>query len=157
MKIVFLLTGKTTEEYIIKGIEDYSARIGKFAPFEIVTLRELRNIGSMPALLQKEKEGGKIIEFFRAGDYAVLLDERGKQYRSVEFAGWLEGKLMLPKRRIVFVAGGAWGFTDAVYKKSDTTLSLSKLTFSHQLVRLLFLEQLYRAFTIIKGVPYHHE
>ena len=157
MKIVFLLTGKTTEDYIIKGIEDYSARIEKFAPFEIVTLRDLRNVGSMSALLQKEKEGGKIIEFFRAGDYAVLLDERGKEYRSVEFAGWLEDKLMIPKRRIVFVAGGAWGFSDAVYRKSDTSMSLSKLTFSHQMVRLLFLEQLYRAFTIIRKVPYHHE
>ncbi len=157
MKIVLLLTGKTTEEYIIKGIEDYSARIRKFSAFEMVILRDLKNTGSMPPATQKEKEGERIMEFFAPGDYIILLDERGTQYRSIELAGWLEERLMSQVKRIVFVTGGPWGFSDGVRDRADMSLSLSRLTFSHQLVRLLFLEQLYRAFTIIRGVPYHHE
>lgn len=157
MKIVFLLTGRTTEEYIIKGIEDYSARIRKFSAFEINALRDLKNTGSMPPAVQKEKEGERILQFISPGDYVVLLDERGIQFRSIELAGWLAERLMTTAKRIVFVAGGPWGFSDGVKGRADTSLSLSRLTFSHQLVRLLFLEQLYRAFTIIRGVPYHHE
>lgn len=157
MKIILLVAGKTTERYIEEGIEDYTARIRKFNSFEVVTQKEIRNFGSMPAAMVMEKEGNRMIDYFSPDDYVVLLDERGKDYRSTQFASWLEDKLILPKKRIVFVAGGPWGFSDAVYRRADSTLSLSNLTFSHQLVRLLFLEQLYRAFTIIKGIPYHHE
>ena len=103
------------------------------------------------------KEGKKIIQSVGVDDYVVLLDEKGKELRTVEFSAWMEKIFMLPKKRIVFVIGGPWGFSDEVYNRADFKMSLSKMTFPHQLVRLLFLEQLYRVFTIIKGEPYHHE
>ena len=106
---------------------------------------------------QKVKEGKKIIQVTNTDDYVILLDERGKAYRTIEFSGLMEKIFMLPKKRIVFVIGGSWGFSDDVYSRADLSMSLSKMTFPHQLVRLLFLEQLYRVFTIIKGEPYHHE
>ncbi|MBE3085137.1 MAG: 23S rRNA (pseudouridine(1915)-N(3))-methyltransferase RlmH [Bacteroidetes bacterium] len=106
---------------------------------------------------QKMKEGKKIIQSISVDDYVILLDERGKELRTVEFSGWVEKIFMLPKKRIMFIIGGPWGFSDEVYGRADFRMSLSKMTFPHQLVRLLFLEQLYRVFTIIKGEPYHHE
>ena len=106
---------------------------------------------------QKIKEGKKIIQSVRKDDYIILLDEKGVEYRTVEFAEWLEKRLMLPAKRIVFITGGPWGFSDEVYSVADFRLSLSRMTLPHQMVRLLFLEQLYRVFTIIKGEPYHHE
>jgi len=111
----------------------------------------------MPSRDQKMREGKQILRFIRTDDYLVILDEKGKEFSTVEFSSWLEKNFLLQKKRIVFVAGGAWGFSDEVYKKADMCISLSRLTFSHQMVRLLFLEQLYRAFTVIKGEPYHHE
>ena len=105
----------------------------------------------------KEKEGKKILESLKEGDYTVLLDEKGKEFRTVEFSSWLGNRLIQPPKRLVFVVGGAWGFAEEVYNKADMKLSLSKMTFPHQLVRLIFTEQLYRAFTIIRGEPYHHE
>jgi len=111
----------------------------------------------MPSQEQAGKEGKKIIRSLSADDYVVLLDERGKAMRTSELASWMEKLFMLPGKRLVFIIGGPWGFSREVYERADFTLSLSKLTFPHQLVRLLFLEQLYRAFTIIKGEPYHHE
>jgi len=111
----------------------------------------------MPEQEQKLKEAKNITESVGKGDYLVLLDERGKEFRTVEFAEWLEKRLMQPYKRILFVVGSSWGFSKEVYKIADMKISLSKMTFPHQLVRLLFTEQLYRAFTIIKGEPYHHE
>jgi 23S rRNA (pseudouridine1915-N3)-methyltransferase len=111
----------------------------------------------MPEQEQKLKEARKIIEAVGKDDYLVLLDEKGKEFRTVEFAGWLKQRLMMPNKRIVFVIGGPWGFSEEINKIADMKISLSRMTFPHQLVRLLFVEQLYRAFSIIKGEPYHHE
>ena len=157
MKIALLLTGKTTDKHIAEVIAFYSSRIKKYSVFEIITLPDLKNTRNMTVQEQKMKEGKKIIQSIGDDDYVILLDERGKELSTVEFSGLVEKIFMLPKKRILFIIGGPWGFSDEVYLSADLKLSLSKLTFPHQLVRLLFLEQLYRVFTILKGEPYHHE
>jgi len=157
MKIVLLQTGKTTDRCIAEVAELYKSRIKKYSGFEIISLPDLKNAANRSPLEQKIKEGEKIINFFNYDDYVVILDEKGKEFRTLEFSSWLEKVFMISKKRIVFVIGGAWGFSDEVYARADYKLSLSRLTFPHQLVRLLFLEQLYRVFTIIKGEAYHHE
>ena len=157
MKIALLQTGKTTDKHIAEVADLYTKRIKKYSGFEIITLPDLKNSGKMTVQEQKMKEGQRIIKAVSTDDYLILLDERGKELRTVEFSAWFEKVFMLPKRRIVFVIGGSWGFSDDVYDRADFKMSLSKMTFPHQLVRLLFLEQLYRIFTIIKGEPYHHE
>jgi 23S rRNA (pseudouridine1915-N3)-methyltransferase len=157
MKVALLQTGKTSEKYIAEGVNIYSERISKYAPFEILTIPDLRNTRGMSAGEQKSREGEKMLGFFRDDDYIVILDDKGKEYTTLEFSSFLEKTFMLPKKRIVFVAGGPWGISDDAMGRADVRLSLSKLTFSHQLVRLLFMEQLYRAFTVIRGEPYHHE
>jgi 23S rRNA (pseudouridine1915-N3)-methyltransferase len=157
MKIVLLQTGKTTDKHIAEVVDLYAGRIKKYSVFDIVTLPDLKNTRNMSVQEQKMKEGKKIIQSVSVDDYVILLDERGKELRTLEFSGWIEKIFMLPKKRIAFVIGGPWGFSDEVYGRADFRMSLSKMTFPHQLVRLLFLEQLYRVFTIIKGEPYHHE
>jgi len=157
MKIALLQTGKTTDKHIAEVVDLYASRIKKYSVFEIITLPDLKNTRNMSVQEQKMKEGKKIIQSISVDDYVILLDERGKELRTVEFSGWVEKIFMLPKKRIMFVIGGPWGFSDEVYGRADFRMSLSKMTFPHQLVRLLFLEQLYRVFTIIKGEPYHHE
>jgi 23S rRNA (pseudouridine1915-N3)-methyltransferase len=157
MKIALIQTGKTNERHVSEGIEIYSLRIKKYTGFEIVTIPDLKNTRNMPGHEQKTKEGNKILQSVGKDDYVVLLDERGKELRTSEFAGWLEKKFAASMKRIVFIIGGAWGFSEEVYSRADFRLSLSKMTFPHQMVRLLFAEQLYRAFTIIKGEPYHHD
>ncbi len=157
MKIILLLTGKTTEKYIIEGVANYLERISRFANFEIITIPGLKNTGNMTIEEVKCKEGRQILNSLTDADYIVLLDERGKQLRTIELAQELEQWLMKPVKRIVFITGGAWGVSEEVYKKADNVLSLSRMTFPHQMVRLLFIEQLYRALSIIKGTPYHHE
>jgi 23S rRNA (pseudouridine1915-N3)-methyltransferase len=157
MKIALLLNGKTTDKNISDIIDLYSGRIRKYSPFELITLQELKNTKSMPLQEQKEKEGRKILQSVTDDDYVVLLDERGKEFRTIDFSSFL-GKLFLASgKRIVFIIGGPWGFSEEVYARAEFRMSLSKMTFPHQLVRILFLEQLYRAFTIMKGEPYHHE
>jgi 23S rRNA (pseudouridine1915-N3)-methyltransferase len=150
-------TGKTTDKHISELVDMYSKRIRKYSVFEIVTLPELKNTKNMPVQEQKSKEAVKIIQSLTNDDYVILLDENGKELRTIEFSGTLERIFFLPKKRIVFIIAGPWGFSEEVYVRADYRLSLSKMTFPHQLVRLLFLEQLYRVFTIIKGEPYHHE
>ncbi len=157
MKVVLLQTGKTTDKNVSELAHLYSGRIGKYCTFEIITLQDIRNTKNMPVEEQKRKEGEKIIQCLNSDDFVVLLDEHGKEYRTIDFAVWLDKLVMLSKKRVVFIIGGPWGFSDEVYRRADQKLSLSRMTFPHQLVRLLFLEQLYRAFTIIKGEPYHHE
>jgi len=157
MKIALLQTGKTTENNIAKAIDNYSGRVRKYTPFEIITIKDIKYTRNMPVQEQKIKEGEKIINSFNNDDYVVMLDEKGSEFRTVEFAEWLIKVFMLPRKRIVFVTGGPWGFSDEVYKRADIKMSLSRMTFSHQMVRLLFLEQLYRVLTIINGDPYHHE
>lgn len=157
MKIVLLQTGKTSDRNVSELADLYSGRISNYCAFEINTLQDVRNTKNMPVDEQKRKEGEKIIQNINSEDFVILLDEHGKEYRTIDFAVWLDKQFMLSKKRIIFIIGGAWGFSDEVYRRADQKLSLSRMTFPHQLVRLLFLEQLYRAFTIIKGEPYHHE
>ena len=157
MKIALLQTGKTTDKRIADVADLYALRINRYSVFEIITLPEMKNVRNMPAPEQKIKEGGKVIQSINSDDYVVLLDERGKEFRTLEFAEWFENIFMISKKRIVFVIGGPWGFSEEVYSRADFRISLSRMTYPHQLVRLLFLEQLYRVFTIIKGEPYHHE
>ena len=157
MKIALIQSGKTNDRNIA-GIADlYYSRIRRYNSFEIITLPDIRNPGSTPVADLKVKEGRKLLGTLAADDYVVLLDERGREYRTVEFADWLSKNLLISRKRIAFVIGGAWGFSAEVYERADIMMSLSKMTFPHQLVRLLFLEQLYRAFTINRGEPYHHE
>ena len=157
MKIALVQTGKTTDKDVA-GIADlYLLRIRKYSSFEVITLPDIKSSGNLPVQEQKMKEGKKLIQSLFRDDYVVLLDERGKEFRTVEFSGWLEKTFMISRKRIVFVIGGAWGFSDEVYERADFMISLSRMTFPHQLVRLLFLEQLYRVFSIIRGEQYHHE
>ncbi|MCU0363125.1 MAG: 23S rRNA (pseudouridine(1915)-N(3))-methyltransferase RlmH [Bacteroidales bacterium] len=157
MKIILLQVGKTTDPSVSAVAETYSRRISRYSGFETITVPDIRNTKNMPVSELKAREGEKILQVLTSDDYFVLLDERGPEYRTVEFARFLEKTFMLPRKRIIFAVGGAWGFSDEVRGRADSRVSLSKMTFPHQLVRLLFLEQLYRAFTIIKGDPYHHE
>jgi 23S rRNA (pseudouridine1915-N3)-methyltransferase len=157
MKIAFMQIGKTTDSNVSELVDLYSKRIKKYISFEVITIPELKNTKNMPVQEQQVKEAAKIIQSVSDDDYVVLLDERGKEYRTIEFSSFLEKAFLLPKKRIIFIIGGPWGFSEAVYARADQKISLSKMTFSHQMVRLLFLEQLYRVFTIIKGEPYHHE
>jgi 23S rRNA (pseudouridine1915-N3)-methyltransferase len=157
MKIALLQTGKTNERYIKEGLEIYAGRIRKYSSFEIVTIPDLKNTRNLSPVDQKTREGEKIIGVLKNDDYVIVLDEKGKEQSTAEFSSAFGKMMMLPKKRIVFVIGGPWGCSEEVYRRADLRLSLSRMTFSHQLVRLLFLEQLYRVFTIIKGEPYHHE
>jgi len=157
MKIALLQVGKTSEKYLTDGINTFEDRVRKHTAFEIFTIPDIRGTRNMPAREQKVREGEKILLFFKNDDYIVILDDKGKEFSTIEFSSWIEKMLMSQKKRIVFVIGGAWGFSDEVYRMADMRLALSRLTFSHQMVRLLFLEQLYRAFTVIRGEPYHHE
>lgn len=156
MKTKLIVVGKTVDKNIIKGIEDYVGRIGHYMPFEIIVIPELKNTKKLSTASQKDMEGELILKQLQPSDTVVLLDEHGKEYQSIEFASWIE-KQQQTARTLVFVVGGPYGFSDAVYARSNSKLSLSKMTFSHQMIRLLFVEQIYRACTIIKGEPYHHE
>ena len=155
MKTVLILVGKTTDKHFAAGIDDYASRISHYMPFEIVVIPELRNTKSLGEHQQKAAEGELILRQIQPSDTVVLLDEHGKERRSVEYARWLEQRSM-NARRLVFVIGGPYGFSPEVYQRADEKRSLSLMTFSHQMVRLIFTEQLYRACTIIKGEPYHH-
>lgn len=157
MKIVLLVVGRTTAPHFKAGIETYTERIGHYMPFEIKVLPDLKNTKSLPEEVQKGKEGDMILKFLQPGDVAVLLDEHGEERRSVDFAVWLQKALNSGGKRLIFIIGGPYGFSPAVYKAATSKISLSKMTFSHQMIRLIFTEQLYRAFTILKGEPYHHE
>jgi 23S rRNA (pseudouridine1915-N3)-methyltransferase len=157
MKITLLQTGKTTDKHVSEVADLYINRIKKYAPFEVLTLPDIKNTKNMPVQEQKIKEGEKMLQVMSDEDHVVLLDEKGKEVRTVEFSAALEKMFFMSKKRIVFVIGGPYGFSESLYARADNKMSLSKMTFPHQLVRLLFLEQLYRAFTIIKNEPYHHE
>ena len=156
MKTILILVGKTSDIHFQAGISDYADRITHYMPFDIVTIPELKNTKSLSEEQQKTMEGELILKQLQPSDTLVLLDEHGKELRSIELAKWLEQKQQTA-RRLVFVIGGPYGFSEAVYNRANEKLSLSKLTFSHQMVRLVFTEQIYRACTIIKGEPYHHE
>lgn len=156
MKTELILVGKTTDRNCQQGIDDYVGRIGHYMPFTLTTIPALKNTRNITEEQQKQAEGQQILSHVTQADCVVLLDERGQERRSLEFAQWLERKQQ-EGRRLVFVIGGPYGFSKEVYARANESISLSKMTFSHQMVRLIFTEQLYRACTIIKGESYHHE
>ena len=157
MKFTLLVVGRTVEKHYITAIEDYVARTKHFISFDMEVIPELKNTKSLSMEQQKEKEGEMILKALQPGDVVVLLDEHGKEFRSIEFADWVEKKMHTVNKRLVFIIGGPYGFSPSVYARANEQISLSKLTFSHQMIRLVFTEQIYRACTIIKGEPYHHE
>lgn len=157
MKICLLTVGKTDIGWVREGLETYSSRLSHYVPFSVCEIPELKNTSALTRTQIKEREGELILKAIKPTDRVILLDERGKEYRSVEFAEEIRRLSLAGGKDIVFVIGGAYGFSEAVYARSVGKISLSRMTFSHQMVRTIFAEQLYRAFTIIKGGPYHHE
>lgn len=156
MKISLILVGKTSFGYLCEGIKIYLERLKHYTNFSLIEIPELKRVSAMSQEQIKSKEGELILKYVNNGDDLILLDERGKSYSSEDWAQHLNQKFLYSNKDIVFVIGGAYGFSEEVYQRANEKLSLSKMTFSHQMVRLIFLEQLYRAFTIIKGEPYHH-
>ena len=156
MRIRLLTVGKTDVPWVKEGLDIYVSRLSHYVPFGLEEIPELKNVSSLSRDQIKEKEGELILKAIKPKDFVVLLDEKGKEYRSVEFARELSAR-MASGRDLTFVVGGAYGFSEAVYGLADGKLSLSKMTYSHQMVRTIFAEQLYRAFTILRGEPYHHE
>lgn len=156
MKSELIVIGKTVDKHIIACIEDYNKRISHYMSFGITTIPNIKDTKNMSEDVQKEKEGEMILKMIQPSDHVVLLDEHGKSLRSIEFAEWIEQK-QIHARKLVFVIGGPYGFSPKIYERANEKLSLSKMTFSHQMIRLIFIEQIYRACTIIKGEPYHHE
>lgn len=156
MKITLLVVGKTTDPRLVALIDEYQQRLKHYIPFEFVVIPELRNAKNMTFDLIKQTEGELILRAVTPATDLILLDEHGKEFRSIEFANYLQKK-MSAGRDIVFVVGGAFGFSQQVYDRANGKVSLSQMTFSHQMIRLLFTEQLYRAMTILRGEPYHHE
>lgn len=157
MNITLLTVGKTDRNWVREGLEIYLSRLRHYIPFSLVEIPELKNVSALSKEQIKEKEGILILKNLKSGDDVILLDEKGKEYTSAEWAAELQRKMATSGRDIVFVIGGAYGFSGQVYKRASGMVSLSRMTFSHQMVRTIFAEQLYRAFTIIKGEPYHHE
>lgn len=157
MGIDLILVGKTDSAEIAAIVADYAKRINRYAKFSVILLPDPRHAGRLPRQAQKQAEGEAILRQLAPGDYAVLLDEKGTEMRSTEFAAWLENRLVDGVRRICFIVGGPYGFSPEVYARADAMLSLSRMTFSHQIIRAIFAEQLYRAFSIIHRTPYHHE
>ena len=157
MKITLLAIGKTDNKLFQELIADYHKRLNFYIPFEINCLPDIKSTKNLSVSEQKEKEGELILKALQPGDTVVLLDEGGKEFRSVEFASWMERKLNTVNKRLVFVIGGPYGFSPSVYAATSEKLSLSKMTFSHQMIRILFVEQLYRAMNILNGGAYHHE
>ena len=149
--------GKTSEAYLREGEAIYRKRLGHYLPIEFTVLPDVRRVGKLRPDQLREREGEMILSKLTNEDGLVLLDEGGRQFASVEFARWLERQLQQPYRRLVFVVGGAFGFSSAVYARANAKLSLSRMTFSHQMVRLFFTEQLYRGMTILRGEKYHNE
>lgn len=156
MKVKLILIGKTDSKFLIEGNKEYEKRLKHYIPLEINIIPDLKNTKKISEDQQKQKEGELILNQITERDFVVLLDENGKQYSSVEFSRFIEKQMISGLKNLIFVVGGPYGFSEEVYKRSNSKISLSKMTFSHQMVRLIFLEQLYRAMTIIRGEPYHH-
>ena len=157
MKIQLIVTGKTNQDFLKQGLDEFCKRLEHYFPFELEIIPDIKNTRNLSVEQQKTKEGELILQAFQAGDYIVLLDERGKEFTSMQFAQFIEKKAYMGLKRLVFVIGGAYGFSPAVYEAANEKIALSKMTFPHQLIRLIFIEQLYRAMTILHNEPYHHE
>jgi len=156
MKVELWAIGKTNERYLEEGIALYARRLEHYLKLEWRVLPDVKKAGKLPAAKLKEKEGELVFRQLAPGDFLILLDERGKTYSSEDFAAFLNHKLQLSYRRLIFLIGGAYGFPPAIYQRADSRLSLSKMTFSHQMVRLFLAEQLYRAMSILNNEPYHN-
>lgn len=156
MNIDIIVVGKTNFDFVTTAVDMYSKRLKKYVNFNIVTLPDIKNAKNLSELELKTKEGELIVAQLQRYDYCVLLDERGKEFSSVDFSQWMNKKMNMGIKRLCFVVGGAYGFSDSVYSQAREKVSLSKMTFSHQMIRILVVEQIYRAFTILAGEPYHH-
>ena len=157
MKIVLITIGKTNEKYLIEGISDYQKRLKHYTNFERIEIVNLKNAKNFSESELMNKEGELVLKLIKNSDHLVLLDDKGKDFTSQKFAQKLQQWMLSGKKRLVFVVGGAYGFSEEIYKRGNEKLSLSKMTFSHQMVRLFFVEQIYRGYTILNNEPYHHE
>ena len=157
MNIKLIAVGKTDQAALQALINEYQTRLSRYVPFDLQVITDVKNSKSLSEEQQKVKEGELILKSVASTDYLVLLDERGKEYTSVEFSAYIQKVMLSGSKQMTFVIGGPYGFSEAVYRRADAKVALSKLTFSHQMVRLFFVEQLYRAFTILKNGPYHHQ
>jgi 23S rRNA (pseudouridine1915-N3)-methyltransferase len=156
VKIKFIVTGKTDAGYLKEAISVYENRLKHYIPFEMIYIPDVKNAGNLNESQLKNKEGKNILTQLNSGDELILLDEKGETCSSSEFSCLISKKINAGNRCVAFVAGGAYGFSDEIYAKASSMVALSRMTFTHQMVRLIFVEQLYRAFTIIKGESYHH-
>lgn len=157
MKITLLTVGKTDKDWVKQGTDIYVSRLKHYIPFTISEIPELKNVSALSKDQIKIREGELILKNLKPSDDVILMDEHGKEYTSVDFASLLQKKITYEGKDIVFIIGGAYGFSDEVYRRANSKISLSRMTFSHQMVRAIFAEQIYRAFTIMRGEPYHHE
>ena len=157
MEISLIVIGKTNARYLQEGIDEYIKRLKHYIPYSITVLPDIKNTKKLTEEQQKEAEGKLMLDALKPGDCLVLLDERGKEFTSVAFADYLQRKMNAGLRRLVFVIGGPYGFSQSVYDRADEKISLSKMTFSHEMIRLFFTEQIYRAMTIQREEPYHHQ
>ncbi|MBQ8864718.1 MAG: 23S rRNA (pseudouridine(1915)-N(3))-methyltransferase RlmH [Bacteroidaceae bacterium] len=157
MKGVLIVVGKTTDKRFETIIQEYIERIRHYIPFTIEVIPELKNTKGLSQDEQKKREGEQILKSLQAGDYIVLLDEHGSERNSMDFASWMQKKMAAGPKRLVFIVGGPYGFSDAIHQKGNEEISLSRMTLSHQMIRMFFVEQIYRAMTILNGEPYHHE
>lgn len=157
MHTLLVLVGKNNDSRLISLMEDYTKRINRYHRLDIQIIPELKNKGKMSENIQKQKEGQLIIEKLKAGDWVVLLDEKGKSFNSIGFSQYINAKRSSSHKRMVFVVGGPYGFSEEMYARGQEKIALSNMTFSHQMVRLFFLEQLYRANTLLNNEPYHHK
>lgn len=157
MKIILLVIGKTNSKELISLFEDYEKRLSHYIPFQFMVVPELKNTKNISMEEQKEREADLLLKQMDNQDEIILLDDKGKEYTSLAFSTFLEKKAVSSVRNLVFVVGGPYGFSERVYQRANGKFSLSKMTFSHQMIRVIFIEQVYRAMTILRGEPYHHE
>ncbi len=157
MKFCLLVVGKTASSFMSKGIEEYKSRVNRYVGFEIISISDLKSTRGLTEMQQKEKEGEMLLASLTPSDTVILLDEKGREYTSREFADFQASMMNRGVKRLVYVIGGPYGFSQKVYDRADGKISLSRMTFSHEMARLFFCEQLYRAMTILRGEPYHHD
>lgn len=157
MKISLICIGKTDEKYLLEGIDKYLKRLKFYVNFNLVVIPDIKNSKHLSQEQQKDKEAQLILKYIQATDTVILLDEHGKAYRSLEFSNYFEKAMINSVQHMIFVIGGPYGFDASIYARANQKISLSNMTFSHQMIRLFFVEQVYRAFSIMKGEPYHHE
>lgn len=157
MKIELAVIGKTSIGYLKQGIDEYIKRLKHYVPFEIKYINDIKNTKNISEDQQKRTEGAKILSLLDKSDFVVLLDEHGKEYTSMQYSSYIQKRMLSGVKKVVFVIGGPYGFSQEVYDRANDKISFSKMTFNHEMIRLIFTEQLYRAYTIINHEPYHHE